>query len=158
MSRVEQWIKKLNLQPHPEGGYYTEVYRSDSGIELERGHRNLCTSIYFLLNQEDKSHFHILSSDEIWYFHEGSDLRIHMLRDGSYHFEDIGKGEKANLQVLIPAGTIFAAEVLDESSYGLVSCMVNPGFDFEDFRLIDKEELEGQYPGYEDLIEKFTLK
>lgn len=125
---------------------------------MDRGTRNLSTSIYFLLNREDKSHFHVLSSDEIWYFHDGSDLRIHMLADGRYYTEDIGKENSSSLQVLIPARTIFAAEVLDEGSYGLVSCMVSPGFDFDDFRLVDKEELMVDYPELPDLIEKFTLK
>ena len=67
------WIEHLNLQPHPEGGYYKEVFRSDA--EVTRVHsgaaRSACTSIYYLLEEKDFSGFHRIASDELWYFHKG---------------------------------------------------------------------------------------
>ena len=58
------WIKKLQLKPHSEGGYFVETSRSDETISLPRGRRALFTSIIFLLNADNPSHFHRLSSDE----------------------------------------------------------------------------------------------
>ena len=74
-------IKTLNLQPHPEGGYFHEIFRSDIEIHhlSENNFRNLATSIYFLLNESQVSTFHQLTSDELWYFHIGCAVRIYMI-------------------------------------------------------------------------------
>ena len=70
------WIKHLNLQRHPEGGYYKEVFRSQQQV-LRPGADNkkqACTSIYYLLEGVDFSGFHRIASDELWYFHKGSPM------------------------------------------------------------------------------------
>jgi len=91
MLSAEEWINQLDLQPHPEGGWFREVYRSketitQSGLpERFSGERNFCTSIYFLLNQTDTSAFHRIKQDEIWHFYAGNALTIHMISpDGNY--------------------------------------------------------------------------
>ena len=79
---AKDWIKKLELQPHPEGGYFKEVYRSDELASKEAlpdsfgGDRNFSTAIYFLLEAHDFSAFHRIKSDEIWHFYSGTSLRI----------------------------------------------------------------------------------
>ncbi|MBV6645193.1 MAG: cupin domain-containing protein [Cyclobacteriaceae bacterium] len=156
---AKYWIDHLNLQQHPEGGYYAETYRSKESVRVKDGRtRNLATSIYFLLDKQDKSHFHVLESDELWYFHTGVGVRIHMLSEGSYRQELLGnnlaKGEQ--LQLLIPKHTIFAAELIDKTTYCLMGCVVAPGFDFADFELVRREELIKKYPDQAELIDDFT--
>jgi len=75
------WIDKLNLQPHPEGGYYKETFRSDIGVTKQGDTKikHACTSIYYLLEGKDYSGFHRIGSDEIWYFHKGEPLHIHAI-------------------------------------------------------------------------------
>lgn len=155
------WVKRLNLLPHPEGGWYKEIHRSDEHLlalpERYQGKRNYFTSIYFLLGQEDKSHFHILSSDELWYWHGGGSGIVHTISEsGVYRALRIGPQPEEHLQILIPRGHWFAAEVLD-GDFLLVSCAVAPGFDFVDFVLGKKQELLNKFPQHEKLIEKFSL-
>lgn len=162
MKSAEYWINHLEMEAHPEGGYYKEAYRNPSTIQImeQGGTRNLATSIYFLLRHNDKSHFHQLKSDEIWYYHEGRPVVVHLLENGEYRKAVLGKDPEngESFQLLIPRGSIFAAEVLNasEGDYTLMGCMVNPGFDFKDFRMVDAAELTGQYPDHLDLIQQFT--
>lgn len=163
MKSKDYWVKKLDLLPHPEGGFYKEVYRSEGEIpnevlpQHENGSRSYLTSIYFLLGKGDKSHFHILSSDEIWYYNQGASCIIHMIDiKGNYSSQIVGPvGE---MQVVIPNNTYFAAEVIpgENTEFILVSCVVAPGFDFNDFRLVGTEELLKSCPDESELISKFT--
>lgn len=159
---AEDWINKLGLEAHPEGGYYKEFYRNPATIQLTGGGgtRNLATSIYFLLEQGQKSHFHQLTSDELWYFHQGDPVEIHVFEHGQYRKETLGPDVDAGqtLQLLVPARSIFAVEVKRGGAYCLMGCMVNPGFDFKDFRMLGAEELRNDYPDQESLIRKFTLE
>ena len=156
-NKIQEIIKKLDMLPHPEGGYYKETYRSN---ELcLNGERNLKTVIYFLLSSEDVSHFHRIKSDEIWYFHAGSPLIVHSIDEvGNYIQQKIG----ANLsneelpQYLVPKNTIFGSTVLEEKNYSLVSCSVSPGFDFEDFELFKQHDLIEKYPEHIEIIKKLT--
>lgn len=163
MIDANYWIDKLDLSPHPEGGHYKEVYRSENEIDIvSTGNknpikRNALTSIYFLLKGEDFSHFHILSSDEIWYFHSGESAIIHFIdKSGDYYTKQIGSD---NLQVVIPRETFFAAELTSKKDldFILVSCAVAPGFDFNDFRMASKSELESLCPNQKELIDQLTL-
>jgi len=166
MNTKNYWIDKLNLLPHPEGGFYKEVYRSEGNIpsEVLPNHegdsRSYLTSIYFLLGKNDISHFHILSSDEIWYYNQGCSCIIHKIDlNGNYSSQVVGP--EGEMQVIIPNNTYFAAEVIskiqnDSDDFILVSCAVAPGFDFNDFRLVAFEELNSICSGQEQLIRKFT--
>jgi predicted cupin superfamily sugar epimerase len=151
------WIEQLHLLPHPEGGYYKETYRCQEEIEANgfEGKRNTSTAIYFLLEGKNKSHFHRILSDEIWFFHEGDTLEILVLRNDSVEClllgKDIAQGEA--WQVVIPAGVWFAARLKDQQGYALVSCTVAPGFDFRDFELGRKKELLAAYPQHALIID-----
>jgi predicted cupin superfamily sugar epimerase len=85
MKKAEEWIKKLELILHPEGGYYKQIYSSKLQIERMKDNgsdnwkRSLSTSIYFLLRSGDVSKFHKLKSDELWYFHTGSSLTLYTM-------------------------------------------------------------------------------
>ncbi|MBI9073538.1 MAG: cupin domain-containing protein [Melioribacteraceae bacterium] len=156
-------IKKLELTPHPEGGYYKEVYRSNNNTKLIINtlpvNRSLATSIYFLLEKDQFSSFHKLKSDELWYHHTGSYVRIHVIdKKGNYFHKDIGTDLEKNIepQFIIEAESWFAAELTDKNSYSLLGCMVTPGFDFADFELAEKEKLTEQFPQHNEIIAKFT--
>ncbi len=142
--KAKYYISKLQLKPHPEGGYFREIYRSGEiyfaeflGSENIKN-RSYITSIYFLLEGKQVSNFHRLKSDEIWHFYEGSAVKIHIInKDGKK--EEIILGNKVEegeqLQFAIKKEKWFAAEVIDKNSFCLVGCDVAPGFDFEDFEL-----------------------
>lgn len=158
------WIKKLELQRHPEGGWYRETYRSGEMVGKEglperfTGSRALATSIYFLLEGTDFSSFHRIRSDEIWYFHDGSPLTVHILGTEGYSTLSLGRGEKQGQQPqgVVFAGKWFGATVDDPTSYSLVGCSVAPGFDFQDFELADAANLLAEFPKHKDLIRKLT--
>ena len=149
MKQAQEWIQQLELIKHPEGGYFKEVYRSDTQVQVFENStlRNLSTSIYFLLPRNQVSKFHVLKSDEMWYYHDGAGFCIHCIHPSKgYYKVHLGKHiqQKQHLQVLISAGTIFAAELLpdEQFNYGLVGCMVSPGFDFNDFKLVSTPEIK----------------
>ena len=161
MQSIEQLIEQMQLQPHPEGGFYRSSLRAEDVLTLERGERPLYTSIYFLLRSQDISHFHRLQSDEIWYYHGGSALTIHMIYpNGTYEAKklglDIENGEQP--QIVVKKNTIFGSSVETDNTFGLVGCMVAPGFDFVDFELFTQKELLAKYPHHEEIIKKMTYE
>jgi uncharacterized protein len=154
--RLEQIIDTLQLQPHPEGGYFSETYRSTQ--EIPGMDRQLMTCIYFLLTSENPSNFHRIKSDELWFYHAGSPLIVHTLDEQGHTETKIGsnllRGEKP--QFLVPRESIFGSSVSEENSYSLVSCVVAPGFDFADFELFSKKDLLRTYPTHLRIIERLT--
>ncbi len=157
-ARIAELVRLLNLQPHPEGGFFAETYRSDTSLDTSSGTRNLMTSIYFLLTSESSSKFHQIKSDEMWYYHEGSPLTVHLLQDNTYQQLKVGPvtaSESKPFQ-MVPAGAIFGSTVDEENTYSLVSCTVAPGFDFEDFRMVYRQELEESYPQQLEIISRLT--
>jgi uncharacterized protein len=153
-------IQKLQLIRHPEGGFYKETYKSDQSITIYNGEqRNVSTAIFYLLENGDKSLFHRIKSDELWFFHQGNPLEIVFIQNRLISRiilgNDIEKGELP--QAKIPANTWFAAKIKNDVGYSLVSCVVAPGFDFADFQLAQKEDLILEYPNLKKIIEKFIL-
>lgn len=156
---AQYWITNLGLSPHPEGGFYKSTYASE--VLLSGNQRKLFTSIYFLLESDDVSHFHRLKSDELWYYHGGSPLTVHVIDEsGEYKEMKLGLNlEEGQVpQVLVPKNSIFGSSVMEEETYSLVGCMVSPGFDFEDFELFSQEELLREYPHHEDIIKKLAYQ
>jgi len=152
-------IKRLDLSRHPEGGYYKEMYRSDEMMTTANGaFRNVSTAIYFLLEGNDKSHFHRIRSDEHWFFHLGQALEICYLSSGGVHWVTLGtevySGESP--WVVVPANTWFGCKLKHESGFALVSCVVAPGFDFQDFELAKRNDLIRQFPSLKPTIREFT--
>lgn len=166
MLTSKEIIKKLDLQPHPEGGYFKEVYRSEDEMKIEglperfQSARCFGTSIYYLLDGEQFSAFHKLQSDETWHFYLGSQIILHLINEEGLYSEVIlgqNLNEDEQLQFTIPHGTWFAAEVKNKSSFSLVGCTVYPGFDFDDFQIGNKDELINLYPQQKNIIQKLTL-
>jgi len=135
-----EYITLLELRPHPEGGYFKEIYRSEKAIAMSGfdGERSLCTSIYFLLQKGQSSALHRIKSDEIWYHHDGGTLHIIELDANGKEIitklgKNIAKGEV--LQHVVKAGTWFGARLPEETEFVLAGCQVSPGFDFRDFEM-----------------------
>lgn len=155
-TRIQELVEKLQLKPHPEGGYYSETYRS--GLDTASGGRSLATCIYFLMTSDNVSKFHTIAGDEIWFYHEGSPLTVHILSEKGYEKLLVGPidNEGHRPQQLVPPGVIFGSTVEQTDSYSLVSCMVAPGFDFRDFRLYSADELLAKWPEAKEIIERLT--
>ncbi len=160
----KEYIDQLNLEPHPEGGYFKETYRSSTHLENLNnfeGPRNCSTAIYFLLTNDSKSHLHRIKSDEMWHFYAGDPLKVVMLnQNGEYRETIIGPDLKRGqvFQFLVPKGCWFGAEVLEGGTFSLVGCTVSPGFDFSDFELADRKTLSQSFPQHQSFIEEFCLK
>lgn len=164
-SKVKYYINKLELKPHPEGGWFKEVYRAEETISSEHlpkrygGDRSFSTSIYFLLEGNQFSAFHKLKSDEQWHFYDGSTVVIYMINEkGTLETIKLGNNlaEGKVFQTVIKRNTWFAAEVEDKNSFALIGCTVAPGFDFSDFGLGVRQSLIKQFPHQKGLIIKFS--
>ena len=159
MKSADDWIETLGLEAHPEGGYFREMYRSGEQIAQAglpnrfRGDRSFSTAIYFLLTENNFSSLHRIQSDELWFFHAGADLNVHVIDQmGDYRCLTIGP--HGPFQAVVTAGCWFGAQV--DRDYALVSCTVAPGFDFADFELAERAVLLEQFPQHSDLIERLT--
>lgn len=165
---IQALVDTFNLLPHPEGGFYKELYRSVDTISAQalkgnfEGDRNYCTSIYFLLTASNFSAFHRIKQDEVWHFYGGSPLIVHVIDfEGNYVAHRLGFDLKNHIapQLVVPAGCWFASSVATENdpdAYSFVGCTVAPGFDFRDFELAKRAELVAVYPAHREIIEILT--
>lgn len=162
---INKIINDFNLEPHIEGGYYQRVYTSSITVTPQNKEaygvpRHAGTAIYYLLKGCDFSAWHTLNSDELWHFYNGSAIKLYELNQaGELHIHLLGDPfieDGAKYQVTIPAHSWFAAEVVDKSSYCLVGCTVNPGFDISNYHLADRKALSALFPQHSNLITQFT--
>jgi uncharacterized protein len=135
----------LDLEPHPEGGWYRQTWRSPQQVTTDDGRvRATGTLIYFLLPAGESSAWHKVASDELWLAHQGTvtlELGGYGERPAADPAEassyavgtDLAAGELP--QALVPAGVW--QRTVPAAHDALVSCVVSPGFDFEDFSLED---------------------
>ena len=162
--RATNWINKLNLQEHPEGGYFTETYKSEKTMYREGydGPRPVSSAIYFLLAGAQFSSFHRMKSDELWHFYAGSSFILHIIETGTGRLKelklgaDVDKGE--SFQIVVNSGSWFAASIVDHDSYSLVGCTASPGFDYRDWELGDMKILAKTYPQHKAIIEKYARR
>jgi predicted cupin superfamily sugar epimerase len=157
VSRADDLIRILGMQPHPERGHYTVTYRAGlllgaHGDLPHGGPRAASSAIYFLLGGADRAtYLHRLKSDELFHLYEGGPLDVIILSPGSGgRIERLGLDLDggARPQLVIPAGSWFAAELPAGIDHCLWGCTVAPGFDFADFELAAGPELAGQFPGF----------
>jgi predicted cupin superfamily sugar epimerase len=155
----------LDLQPHPEGGFYRETYAAEIKVVAEHGVRAAATAILFLLTAESPSRFHRLLSDELWLYHGGAPVELVSLQpDGSSETAllagagNVLRSELITPQAIVPAGAWQAARVLpgDGVDWALLTCIVTPGFDFDDFELGERRSLLAAYPSQAEAIRRFT--
>ena len=130
-------IGQLSLLPHPEGGWYREVYRSRERVQTRRGLRSALTTIHYLLEQQQLSRWHVVESAEIWHFYDGAPLELFEYVPATRHLTRhlLGGVPDGNESVVvIEAGVWQAAR--SRGDFSLVGCTVGPGFEFEDFRFV----------------------
>lgn len=160
MESAKYWIEKLQLQKHPEGGWFKEIYRSDEMIPADAlptgfsGSRSISTSIYYLLEGEDFSAFHRIKSDELWHFYTGtSAIEIISIEKGKIRKQFLGNNPRENqcFQIIVPKNTWFVARLVNKHGFALAGCTVSPGFHFDDFEMAN-QELIGQNPEIEKEI------
>ncbi len=154
-------IEQYQLQPHPEGGWYKETYRSSELIaatalpERFAGSRAFATAIYFLLEEGNFSAFHRIKSDECWHFYAGDPLQVFVIQtNGELEIIDLGNDISMGqlFQYIVPANCWFASRPAPASKFCFVGCTVSPGFDFADFELADKTALMALYPQHISLL------
>ncbi|HET9956371.1 MAG TPA: cupin domain-containing protein [Polyangiaceae bacterium] len=159
-------IRELNLSPHPEGGYYREVFRSPHRVQSHShdGPRSASTQIYYLLESGSFSAFHRVSSDETWHHYLGDAVELCVLREAGVERLRLGSalalGERP--QHVIPAGEWQAARVTASAhGFALCGCSVAPGFEFSDFEMPTRSDLlrlfpEQRFPEHQELILALT--
>ena len=143
-------IENLQLEPHPEGGYYRQLYGNDAISKKD------ISTIYYMLTDSDISAFHRLHGvTEIWYYHAGEPLDLYVIdTEGSltvHHLSPDGE-----MQVVILPEQWFAAEIPSKKGFCLVGCAVAPAFSFENFELGHKDALLRQFPQHAEIIERLT--
>jgi len=156
LSEVQALISKLNLQPHPEGGWYAEVFRDDrvvKSIDVAGNEKKYSagTGIYFLLDGHTFSAFHRIGAAEGWHFYAGSGITVYCIHQ-SGNCEIIVLGPDGPFQAWIPANTWFASRVTEQNGYALCGCTVAPGFEFAEFELATAIELIREFPQHSELI------
>jgi hypothetical protein len=163
MSFTNQLIQTYNFEPHPEGGWYKQTYKSneeiDAGALPERfgANRAFSTAIYFLLEKGNFSAFHRIKSDEYWHFYAGDPLLIYIIeQNGELKIIPLGNDiEKDHaFQYVVPANCWFASRPAPRSEYCFMGCTVSPGFEFDDFELANGNELSAMYPQHEEIIKE----
>lgn len=154
MKTGRELIAQLELAPHPEGGWYRETHRSSELLQTPRGPRAALTSIYYLLETPQFSRWHVVSSDEIWHFHDGSPLELLVYRPGARELSTrVLAPPSAGYEPMctVRAGDWQAARSL--GAWSLVGCDVAPGFDFEDFQFI--AGLDGHQAHFQQTLAEF---
>lgn len=156
--RAAELITKHGLEPHPEGGYYREIFRSTRLVTPldDRGARAALTTIYYLLPEGAISRWHRVTSDEIWHLYEGGPLELLEI--------DAGCSQLTRHRLVAGSGTPVCSIAADcwqsaraLADYALVGCTVGPGFDFADFTLLADEaasaaRVRAQWPDLASLM------
>ncbi len=162
---AQELVIKLQLLPHPEGGFYRETYRASEKISREglpprfSESRAFSTQIFYLLPSGAQSRLHRIRSDEIWHFYLGDPLQVVELVAGAPARiatlgPNLAKGQV--LQHVVKAGTWFGAFPAEGSAYSLVGCSVAPAFEFGDLEMGEHAKLLSEFPDAKTLIERLT--
>jgi predicted cupin superfamily sugar epimerase len=154
LGSADEWIARLGLRPLEfEGGYYRESVRSDESapFALRGGARPLHTAIYYLLTPDTASAMHRLASDEVFHFYAGDRVRMLQLEPGGAgRVVLLGNDGALDVepQILVPRGWWQGSELEPGGRFALLGTTMAPGFDFADFELGRRAELESAYPRY----------
>jgi predicted cupin superfamily sugar epimerase len=156
--RAADLIRTLALRPHPEGGHFTEVYKSPHLVHVIEGDasRSALTTIYFLLAQGERSRWHQVAGDEVWHYYEGDPLELVWEEQVEIRRVQLGPVARGRSPVaIVPGGSWQAART--RGAYTLVGCTVAPGFEFADFVLLgdvpaEAARLRALYPDLVDLF------
>lgn len=152
--RAAQLVEMLRLQPHPEGGFYRETYRSARRVKQGRRERCAVTTIYYLLCTGQASRWHVVQSDELWHVYEGDGLELLVFHPATTRLDRVRlhtASADAEPVHVVPAGSWQAVRPLGE--YALAGCTVAPGFEFVDFSFVADDS--GHEPAFEGPLAAF---
>jgi predicted cupin superfamily sugar epimerase len=170
MTTAGDLVARLALQPHPEGGWYREIYRSPTRVATAHGSRSALTTIYYLLESSQLSRWHVVQADELWHYYDGAPLELLAYSPAAREFErrvlgpvsdtsPDGRRPTAQLGAtpvsVISSGVWQAARSLGD--YTLVGCTVGPGFEFADFQFVSalpshEDHFRGELAPYASLL------
>jgi predicted cupin superfamily sugar epimerase len=163
-------IRRYELESHPEGGYYRRIYSCDFQIDKRAINRDtkqiaewknmciprpLCTSIYFLLECNQRSHLHRIPCDELWYHLAGDAITIITIDDaGTLVQHKLASPSVADAEpfVVVKAGLWFGAYANEDCEYGFVSCVVPGSFFFEEFEMASRVDMLQRFPQHTLLL------
>jgi uncharacterized protein len=164
-------IQRLQLRPHPEGGWFREIHRATEKVTTSRGTRSALTTIYYLLERDQLSRWHVVQSEEIWHFYSGAPLELIVYDPATRSCRpsvldtpapDLHEQEAMarRTQQREPVGIVRAGEWQAARSlgdYSLVGCNVGPGFEFEDFQFVSAlpghaDHFTGELDRYRNLL------
>ena len=155
--RAEELLQTLRLQPHPEGGYYSEIHRSAMQVQHNGKPRSSMTSIYFLLTRGQVSRWHVVDAEEAWHYYEGQPIELYIMPPDFSNVEKISLGipgsDGTKPVHVVPAGWWQASRSSGE--YSLCGCTVAPAFEFSGFRMLNEEEkvvVKKKFPALEFLV------
>jgi uncharacterized protein len=161
-------IERLNLMPHPEGGYYRRNWQSamkaeakDTTGKIVHPLRSIGSSILYMLPSHETCLWHRVACDEMWHFYHGSSLRLYLLNSVSglsEHVLGLDLDHDELPQFIIPRDTWFCAEVVEEDSFSFCGCTLWPSFSYADFELADAAKLIDEFPIHKDLINRIFAK
>ena len=159
--QAAEYVRELQLQAHPEGGWYAEIFRSDIKIKPNgfSGERAASTAIYFLLEKGQFSALHRIKSDENWHFYDGGTLEIIEIDlAGNLIITRLGRQILAGEQLCytVKAGHWFGSRPAADSDFSLVGCTVAPGFDFADFEMPSKDWFSKAIPQHLDVVQAMS--
>lgn len=158
-------VERFALSPHPEGGFFREVYRSPltvvhPGVPPDRsGERRAATLIYFLLPAPHFSAFHrVRWTDEIWHLYAGGPLELHVIDASGEHRQRLLTSDLRDSEpvAVVPAGCWQAARPATEGGWAFGGCTVAPGFEFSDFEMPSADELIAAHPQHAAVIRALT--
>lgn len=146
---AQRLIDRHQLSPHPEGGWYRETWRAAATVATPFGERPAGTSILYLIAGTQGSALHRLNQDEVWSYHAGPGLDLHVITDAGAHRHHRLAASAAH-QAVVPAGAWQGATA--SSGWALVGCVCAPGFAFSDLVLARRDHLLDRYPSHATLI------
>ena len=137
MGSADEIINQLELKPHPEGGHYRETYMDNHKIG---SNRQLCSIIYYLIKDNEKSHWHRVDATECWFWHAGSSLALTISKDGlNTSLIQLGSKLKSGQCLHFVVEKNWWQTAISLGNWSLVSCLVTPSFQFSGFELADKD-------------------
>jgi predicted cupin superfamily sugar epimerase len=160
MSRPDELIAYFGMKPLPvEGTYFINTYISEA-TTASGGPAGTAGLGLYLREPVSASTTHVLEFDEVWHYYEGDPLALYEFhRDGTARTIILGRDIAAGqvMQHTIKAGVIQAGEVAPGGDWSLFACTMSPGFIASCFRGVPKQELRGNYAGYEEIIERMGV-
>jgi predicted cupin superfamily sugar epimerase len=154
MTTAADWITRLGLEPHPEGGYFRRIYTDSRMLATPAGDRAAASSIHYLLTRESPvGRFHRNRSRILHYLQQGGPVDYWLLSpDGAVSQQTLGFGPGQALFLDVPGGLWKASALVGEADLALISEVVLPGFDYADHEFMSAARLQREYPQYQDLL------